>query len=110
MPMHLKVRRVRPKTAIRLATLPPQHPLHKPIRNAKRRMVRRHKSLLHHLPCCMNVDPDKVETVPVVRTYPAEKQEDLGGGGLVRMTASSLVPDGIVWVSDGNGDAKQHGQ
>jgi ribonuclease HI len=74
LPMPLKIGKVRHRAAVRLASLPPSHPLHKPIRKAKRRWVRRHRSQLHHMAQYLTEDPDKVESIPVVRANPALTQ------------------------------------
>jgi ribonuclease HI len=75
-PMRLKVRKVRHNAAIRIATLPQKHPLYKPIRRAARRQVGKHKAPLHHIASCLNTDPSEIETIPVIRTNPAKRQEN----------------------------------
>ena len=76
LPMKLRLKRVRYTKAIRLASLPKAHPLHKPIRTAYRRQVKRHKSSVHVLASTLSSDPDKIETIPVVRMNPALKRKD----------------------------------
>jgi hypothetical protein len=52
---------------LRLATLPKSHPLHKPIENAVKRLVKRHPTPLHDLMHSFNVHPQKIETIEAVR-------------------------------------------
>ena len=49
LPFHLMVDKARFQAALRLATLPISHPLHKPVNQAARRFVKRHHSPLHEL-------------------------------------------------------------
>jgi hypothetical protein len=49
LPFHLLVDKVRFQAALRLATLPVSHPLHKPVIQAAQRFVKRHHSPLHEL-------------------------------------------------------------
>lgn len=75
LPMHHRIERVLHAKAIRMASLPPEHPLHKPIRNAARRQVKRHRAPLHELAQSLPMDPDKIEMVPVVRINPANRSK-----------------------------------
>ncbi|KAJ7213551.1 hypothetical protein GGX14DRAFT_298911, partial [Mycena pura] len=49
LPMHLVVDKLLQKAALRYAMLPPTHPLHKAVRNAGLRHVKRHPHPLHFL-------------------------------------------------------------
>jgi hypothetical protein len=49
LPFHLLIDKIRHRAALRLATLPPTHPLHKPVVNAAMRLVKRHPTPLHDL-------------------------------------------------------------
>jgi ribonuclease HI/endonuclease/exonuclease/phosphatase family metal-dependent hydrolase len=71
LPMHLKVGKAHHNAATRLATLPPKHPLHNHLRRAAKCQPKRHKTPLHHLAVSMNVSPDQIEEIPVVRENPA---------------------------------------
>ena len=49
LPFHLLVDKVQYQAALRLATLPNTHPLHKPVAQAARCFIKRHHSPLHEL-------------------------------------------------------------
>ena len=66
LPIHLLVAKHRQRAALRLATLPPTHPLHKPIANAARRLVKRHPTLLHNLMYEYGIKPEAIETIKAV--------------------------------------------
>ena len=74
LPMHLRIDKISHNKVLRLASLPKTHPLHKQIRGAARRRVRRHRSPLHELVKSLKGDPDTIETIPVVRANPARRQ------------------------------------
>ncbi|KAJ6602891.1 hypothetical protein DFH09DRAFT_1069252 [Mycena vulgaris] len=52
---------------MRLATLPPTHPLHKPVANAAKRYVKRHRTPLHELMGEFKIKPGELEKVKAVR-------------------------------------------
>ena len=66
-PFNLLVDKYRQRAAIRLATLPPTHPLHKPVKNAASKLVKRHATPLHDLMHRFNIRPQSVETIKAVR-------------------------------------------
>ncbi|KAF8264457.1 hypothetical protein EI94DRAFT_1593134 [Lactarius quietus] len=51
------------RSAICIATLPPQHPLHKPVKNCAGRTTKRHRSPLHDLVQTFNIKPKLLETL-----------------------------------------------
>jgi ribonuclease HI len=53
------------RSAIRLATTPLEHPLHKPVNASKGRYISRHRSPLHDLFAQTNFDPKRMEKIPV---------------------------------------------
>jgi ribonuclease HI len=67
LPFHLLVDKHRHRAAMRLATLPRSHPLHKPIENAANRLVKRHPTPLHDLMHRYGIQPKKTETIEAVR-------------------------------------------
>jgi ribonuclease HI len=71
--MYLKIGRQQHNAALRMATLPPSHPLHKSFRKAYNRQPKRHKSPLHYLATCIEAPPDEIEELPVVRINPAQR-------------------------------------
>ena len=66
-PFHLLVDKTRQRAALRLATLPPSHPLHKPILNAASRLVKRHPTPLHDLMHRYKIQPKLIETIKATR-------------------------------------------
>ncbi|KAJ7431479.1 hypothetical protein FB451DRAFT_970009, partial [Mycena latifolia] len=68
LPMNLAVDKLLQKAALRYATLPPTHPLHKAVENAGRRHVKKHAHPLHFLMnAYKDVKQNLVETIPAVR-------------------------------------------
>jgi hypothetical protein len=55
---------------MRLATLPPSDPLHKPLRTSAKRFVKRHRSPLHYLSHIFKLIPDEIETITATRRHP----------------------------------------
>jgi LmbE family N-acetylglucosaminyl deacetylase len=66
-PFRLLIEKHRHRAAIRLATLPETHPLHKPVANAAKRLVKRHPTPLHDLMHRYSLQPSKIETIKAVR-------------------------------------------
>ena len=67
LPFHMLVDKHRHRAALRLATLPVSHPLHKPVRNAANKLVKRHPTLLHDLMHRYGIKPEKIETIETIR-------------------------------------------
>ena len=63
LPFHLLIEKVRYSAAIRLATLPSAHPLHKPVTNAAPRLVKWHPTPLHNLMHRYDIQPAKMEKI-----------------------------------------------
>jgi hypothetical protein len=66
-PFSLLVDKYRQRAAIRLATLPPTHPLHKPVVNMAKRLVKHHPTPLHDLMHRYKIQPQNMETIKAVR-------------------------------------------
>jgi ribonuclease HI/endonuclease/exonuclease/phosphatase family metal-dependent hydrolase len=66
-PFRLLVDKCRHNAALRLATLPETHPLHKPVRNAAARLVKRYPTPMHDLMHRFNIKPGSTEKVQAVR-------------------------------------------
>ena len=113
LPMHLRIGKILHKKALRMAALPREHPLHKPIRYAARRYVRRHRAPLHELARMLPEDPDRLEMIPTVRINPASKQKDpitvsiphnkedskaadAGAGEIIKVYSDGSIHDGKV--------------
>ena len=62
-PMELVLQDACHRAAIRLASLPATHPLHKPVRSCASRAVKHHISPLHTLMHTFDIKPDALETV-----------------------------------------------
>ena len=71
LPIHLEIDKICHRAATRIATLPPDHPLHKPARKCSTRKVKRHKSPLHLLMQAYNVRPQEVESIRPAMRNPA---------------------------------------
>ena len=67
MPFPLLVDKYRHRAAVRLAMLPPMHALHKPIKNAASKLVKRHPTPLHDLMHRYNIQPQNIETIKAIR-------------------------------------------
>jgi ribonuclease HI len=67
LPFHLLVDKLRHRAALRLATLPASHPLHKPVANAAGRLIKRHPTPLHDLMHTFSIKPQLIETIDAVR-------------------------------------------
>jgi hypothetical protein len=66
-PFRLLVDKVRHRAALRLAKLPPTHPLYKLIQNAVLRLVKRHQTPLHDLIHRFKIHPKRMETINATR-------------------------------------------
>jgi ribonuclease HI len=60
------------KAAVRLATLPPVHPLFKPIRASANGNIRRHKAPLHSLMQLFEINPKETEKIAVAVCNPMD--------------------------------------
>ena len=67
LPLRILVDKIRYRAALQLATLPPTHPLYKPVKNAAKRLVKRHKTPLHDLMHRYRLQPDNIETINATR-------------------------------------------
>jgi len=64
---HILVNKHWHRAALWLATLPHNHPLHKPVENTAKRLVKCHSMPLHNLMHTFDIQPQKVETIEAVR-------------------------------------------
>ncbi|KAF5370505.1 hypothetical protein D9615_010347 [Tricholomella constricta] len=72
-PFHLLVDKHRHRAALRLATLPESHPLHKAVKDAARRHVKRHPHPMHELMATYKIKPETIEKIQAVRQNPKWK-------------------------------------
>jgi ribonuclease HI len=104
LPFHLLVDKVRFQAALRLATLPVSHPLHKPVIQAAQRFVKRHHSPLHELMYRFKLKPKSMEKIEAVRQEPkwepdvalriAGSKEMAKGEDLADMSSIKVYTDG----------------
>ena len=66
LPFHLLVDKHRHRVALRLAMLPPTHPLHKPVANAAMCLVKWHPTLLRDLMHTYKIKPQLIKTIDAV--------------------------------------------
>src|ERR1700678_3496449 len=62
-PLQLQVKKICQNSALRIATLPPHHPLYKTVNRAAKKVPKRHPSPLHPILCLLPVHPSKIETI-----------------------------------------------
>ena len=67
LPFRILVDKIRYRAALRLTTLPPTHPLYKPVQNAAKRLVKRHRTPLHDLMHRYKLHPENMETINATR-------------------------------------------
>lgn len=111
LPFHLLVDKVRFQAALRLATLPATHSLHKPVSQAARRFVKKHHSPLHELMHKFKLQPDLMEKIAVSRQGPKwepdvairitdskekAKEEDLGDQTVVKLYTDGSGIEGKI--------------
>jgi ribonuclease HI len=72
LPLHLETEKHLYRAAVRIATLAPQHPLHKPARKCANGTVKRHRSTLHELMQAFKIKPCLLETLATTGRDPAK--------------------------------------
>src|SRR6266567_5827070 len=65
------------KAAIHLASLPPEHPLYKPVKASANKYIRRHKAPLHNLMQITKIDPNKTEKISIAVRNPLDANKIL---------------------------------
>ena len=98
-PFHLLVDKHRQRAAAQLATLPESHPLHKPIKNAANKRVKRHPTPLHDLMHKYNIQPAKMETIKATRFETNWKPN-------IKIHIASSVDEAIGDIQNDNPDVK----
>ena len=71
MPLHLEINKICHRAASRIATLPPSHPLHKPVRLSSNPRIKHHRSPLHQLMQTYDMKPQEMETISPAPRNPA---------------------------------------
>src|SRR6266481_8815110 len=93
-PMDLMLHRVCHWAALRVASLPRSHPLHKTFKVRAREYIKTHRSLMHELVAILGIMPSIVETISPVWSAPAYEIK-------VRVMMSELVGDrGIAEIAE----------
>ena len=75
LPLHLEIEKHLFRAAIRIATLSPQHPLHKPAKSCANRKIKRHRSPLHELMQIFDIKPNLLETITTTGGNPATRHK-----------------------------------
>ena len=75
-PMPLEIEKHCGRAALRMATLPAQHPLTKAVRKCAKKKIIRHRSSLHHLGSAYGADPDNYETIQAAGRNPAQRGKE----------------------------------
>ena len=70
LPIDLLYHKILSRTAIRLAPLPPSHPLHSPVKSAAKRYIGKHRSPLHSLFFITKTPQTLIETIHPTRRHP----------------------------------------
>ena len=71
LPIHLEIDKHCHRAAVHIATLPPEHPLHKPANKCAARNVKRHMSPLHKLMSTYSIYPKDIEHIRPTPHNPA---------------------------------------
>jgi hypothetical protein len=71
LPLHLEIEKHLFRSAIHLAMLPPEHPLHKPAKKCTSKTTKRHRSTIHDLMQAFDVKPNLLETLTTTGGNPA---------------------------------------
>jgi hypothetical protein len=69
-PMQLTVDKICHRAAVRLASLPPQHPLAKITLRCSKKYVKQHRSPIHKLMHIYDIHPEEIETIQPVQRAP----------------------------------------
>ena len=99
LPLWILVDKIHYRAALRLATLPPTHPLYKPVKNAAKQLVKRHKTPLHDLMHRYRLQPDNIETINTTRYNTSWKPK-------VKIKIITNVDDAILDMEQDHPDVK----
>ena len=95
------------KAAVRLTTIPPQHPLYKLVNASANRTVIRHKSPLHNLMQIFKLKPKSISKIAVVVRNPLEAnriplQTSIANSKEESITEANSATESIKVYSDGS--------
>ena len=89
-PTDLSLQQVCHRVAVRLATLPPEHPLANLYRQHTRWFIKSHRSPLHNLAFIFSISPDSIEKTPLARTPPRRQAK-------FRVAPPQTAEESIEW-------------
>ena len=75
LPVPLLIRKWCLRAAVRMATLPKEHPLHKPVNWKVTRTTKRHRGPLHNLATSLSTDTKRIEKIPTIGQNPSKLGE-----------------------------------
>ena len=90
LPAHLLLLKVCHRVVVRLASLPPMHPLHPLVQRVARRFIKRYKSLLHCFLHLTAISANLLETILPARRQPSYCPVFLDTSMSVRMTQQNM--------------------
>ena len=93
LPLHLEIEKQLFRAAIRIATLPPQHPLHRPAKKCANTRTKRHRSTLHDLIQMFNIKPGLMETVAATGGNPASRHKHPFRTDIAKDKEASVIAD-----------------
>ena len=95
------------RAALRLASLPPEHPLHTPVKKCASRHLKRHRAPLHILMQAHNLVPSKIEKMPATARNPAKAKfvplrTDIPKDKNATKIADQCAPEKVRIYTDGS--------
>ena len=107
LPLHLETEKHLFRSAIRIATLDPKHPLHKPAKTCASRNIKRHRSTLHELIQAFDIKPALLESLRTTGGNPATSHKrpfkvDIAVNKDASVTADAEGTENIKVYSDGS--------
>jgi ribonuclease HI len=93
LPLHLEIEKHLFRSAIRLATLPPEHPLHKSAKKCASKTTKRHRSTIHDLMQAFDVKPNLLETLTTTGRNPATHHKQLFKVDIANDKEASITAD-----------------
>ena len=99
LPIHLEIDKICGRAALRLATLPEQHPLTKLEKRSVKGMIRQHRSPLHHIMTAYKTVPESFETIPAAGRNPAM---------IGRQPFTTIIPESKEASKEADAQALQH--
>lgn len=92
-PLSLAVHDICQRATLRMATLPEEHPLNKPLKRAARTYPATHRAPIHELLSRYRIDPNRVEKIRPVRRGPTYKPTFRTKIGATKEEATKMAED-----------------